>query len=329
MKVLVAEDNFTMRIMVVGVLERWGHQVIPAADGEEAWRILQRLDAPRIALLDWEMPRMDGIEVCRHLRVREKGGAEYTYAILLTSRSEKQEIVAGIEAGADDYVIKPFDQHELRARMRTGSRIIELQMELLQQKEEYRKLSRTDPLTGCLNRRAILGRLAEEMARAKREKRSIGLSMMDIDHFKLVNDSHGHATGDAVLQELILRLEQTTRIPETFGRVGGEEFLALWDFTSSEAVLMANERLRSLIECTPFRPQGIDLPITVSIGVTTTAGDETVDAAIARADRALYSAKENGRNRVECALSGPSYEMAYSVTYQQCPRTYRSALEKR
>jgi two-component system, cell cycle response regulator len=328
MKVLVAEDNFTTRIMVMGILERWGHQPVPAADGEEAWRIMQQPDAPRVALVDWEMPRMDGIEVCRHLRAIEMEGAEYTYVILLTSRSEKQEIVSGIEAGADDYVIKPFDQHELRARLRAGCRIIELQIQLLQRKEAYRKLSRTDPLTGCLNSRAILERLAEEMERAKRENRIIGVSMMDIDHFKLVNDSHGHAAGDAVLRELVLRVEQTTRTPETFGRVGGEEFLALCASGSGEAVLMANERLRLLIECTHFRPQGIDLPITVSIGVTTTAGDETVDAAIARADRALYSAKENGRNRVECALSGPSYEMAYSVPLQQRLQSCRIALAK-
>jgi two-component system, cell cycle response regulator len=329
MRVLVAEDNLTTRIMVVGILERWGHQPVPAADGEEAWRILQQPDAPRVALVDWEMPRMDGIEVCRHLRAREKEGAEYTYVILLTSHSEKQEIVSGIEAGADDYVVKPFDQHELRARMRAGCRIIDLQIQLLHKKEAYRKLSRTDPLTGCLNSRAILERLAEEMARAKRENRIIGLSMLDIDHFKRINDLHGHAAGDAVLRELVLRLEQTTRVPETFGRVGGEEFLALWAFASGEAVLMANERLRLLVECTSFRPQGIDLSITVSIGVTTTDGDETVDAALSRADRALYFAKENGRNRVECSLSGPSYEMAYSVPHQQSPRAYRSALEKR
>ena len=304
MKVLVAEDNLTMRIMVSGILERWGHQAVPAADGEEAWRIMQQPDAPRVALLDWEMPRMDGIEVCRHLRDREKGGAEYTYVILLTSRSEKQEIVSGIEAGADDYVVKPFDHHELRARVRAGSRIIELQIELLQRKEAYRELSRMDPLTGCLNRRAILEQLSEEMALAQRENRIIGVSMLDIDHFKRINDSHGHAAGDAVLRELVLRLGQTMRTPETFGRIGGEEFLALWTSAGGEALLMANERLRFLIENTPFRPQEIKLPLTVSIGVTTTTGDETADAVIARADQALYSAKENGRNRVECVQLG-------------------------
>ena len=304
MKVLVAEDNGTMRIMVAGVLARWGHQAVTAADGEEAWRIMQQPDAPRIALLDWEMPGIDGVEVCRRLRARESEGADYTYAILLTSHSEKNEIVAGIEAGADDYVVKPFDQHELRARVRTGSRIIELQMELLQSKEEYRRLSRTDPLTGCLNRRAILDRIAEEMKLATKEGTMIGLSMMDIDHFKHVNDAHGHATGDVILREFVARLGEIVRSPETFGRVGGEEFLALWTARDNEDIVAINERFRSLIEEAPFQTTENNLPVTVSIGVTTTAGNETVDAAIARADRALYAAKESGRNRVKYDFTG-------------------------
>ena len=299
MKVLVAEDNGTMRIMVAGVLARWGHQAVAAADGEEAWRIMQQPDAPRIALLDWEMPGMDGIEICRRLRARESEGAEYTYAILLTSHSEKNEIVAGIEAGADDYVVKPFDQYELRARVRTGSRIIELQTELLQRKEEYRRLSRTDPLTGCLNRRAILDRIAEEMQLATKKGTMIGLSMMDIDHFKHVNDAHGHATGDEILREFVARLGENVCSPETFGRMGGEEFLALWTARDNEDIIAINERFRSLVEEAPFRAIGNSLQVTISIGVTTTAGNETVDAAVARADRALYAAKESGRNRVK------------------------------
>jgi len=304
MKVLVADDNGTMRIMVAGVLARWGHQVVAAADGEEAWRIMQQPDAPRIALLDWEMPGIDGVEVCRRLRARESEGAEYTYAILLTSRSEKDEIVAGIEAGADDYVVKPFDQHELRARVRTGSRIIELQMELLQSKEEFRRLSRTDPLTGCLNRRAILDRIADEMQSATTEGTIIGLSMMDIDHFKNINDAYGHATGDVMLREFVARLGENVRSPEMFGRVGGEEFLAFWTARDNEDIVAINERFRSLIEKTPFQAIGNSLPVTISIGVTTTAGNETVDAAIARADRALYAAKESGRNRVKYDFTG-------------------------
>ena len=299
MKVLVAEDNGTMRIMVAGVLARWGHQAVTAADGEEAWRIMQQPDAPRIALLDWEMPGIDGVEVCRRLRARESEGANYTYAILLTSHSEKNEIISGIEAGADDYVVKPFDQHELRARVRTGSRIIELQMELLQSKEEYRRLSRTDPLTGCLNRRAVLDRIAEEMTLATKEGTMIGLSMMDIDHFKHINDAHGHAVGDVILREFVDRLSEIVLSPETFGRVGGEEFLALWKAGNNNEIVAVNERFRSLIEEAPFQTTENNLPVTVSIGVTTTAGNETLDAAVARADRALYAAKESGRNRVK------------------------------
>jgi two-component system, cell cycle response regulator len=289
-----------MRIMVAGILKRWGHQPILAADGEEAWQIMQQPDAPQIALLDWEMPRIDGVEVCCRLRAREKEGVAYTYAILLTSRSEKQEIAAGIEAGADDYVVKPFDQLELQARMRIGSRIIELQNELLQRKEEYRRLSLSDPLTGCFNRRAILEKLDEEMAQAKQEGRTIGMSMMDIDHFKHINDSYGHAAGDAILLQFVRRLGRFMCLPDTFGRLGGEEFLALWTSKDSEEVLvMANESFRFLIENAPFQIPEIEVPLTISIGTTITSGDETVDAAIARAGQALYSAKDNGRNRIE------------------------------
>lgn len=300
MKVLVAEDNYTMRIMVAGVLKRWGYEPIPVCDGKEAWQLMQQDGAPRIALLDWEMPGMDGIEVCRRLRAREVDGAEYTYTILLTSRGEKNEIVAGIEAGADDYVIKPFDPNELRARVRTASRIVELQAELLQSKEEYRKLSHTDPLTGCLNRRAILQRVEEEIKGANGEGRAIGLSMMDIDHFKRINDSHGHATGDAVLREFAARLGGVMSAPDVFGRVGGEEFLALWLSRPNGDIVVANELFRAQVEEAPFHTDSGELPVTISIGVTTTTGSETVDQAVARADRALYLAKENGRNRVQC-----------------------------
>ncbi len=299
MKVLVAEDNPTMQIMVGGILKRWGHEPVPAADGEEAWQILQQPDAPRIALLDWEMPRMDGVEVCRRVRAREKEDSKYTYVIMLTSRSEKQEIVTGIDAGADDYVIKPFDQYELRARMRTGRRIIDLQMELMQRKEEFRRLSLTDPLTGCLNRRAIMERLDEEMVHAKREGGTIGVSMMDIDHFKCINDSHGHAIGDEILKEFVRKLEQSMRESDAFGRVGGEEFLALWASVDSKVLRTINDRFRGVIEQTPFPMPEIELHFTVSIGVTITSGNETAEAAVSRADQALYAAKEKGRNRVE------------------------------
>jgi two-component system, cell cycle response regulator len=301
MKVLVADDNPTMQIMVGGILKRWGHEPVSAADGKEAWRILQQPDAPRIVLLDWEMPGMDGVEVCRRVRAREKENAKYTYIILLTSRSEKQEVVAGIDAGADDYIIKPFDLSELHARMRTGWRIIELQMELFQRNEEYRRLSCTDPLTGCLNRRAILERLAAEMASARREGRIFGVSMIDIDHFKRINDSHGHAIGDDVLREFVRRLNQSMRASDAFGRIGGEEFLALWIPANSISIRTLNERFRLLVEKTRFSTPVIELPVTISIGVTTTSIDETADAVVARADLALYSGKSNGRNRVEAA----------------------------
>ena len=299
MKVLVAEDNLTTRTMMAAILKNWGFEVVAAIDGEEAWTMLQEADAPRMALLDWEMPGLDGVEICRRIRERETAGNAYTYLLLLTSRGDQRDIVTGIEAGADDYVVKPFDRHELRARMRVGQRIIELQTELYRLQEKFRHLSRTDSLTGCLNRRAILERLEAELARARRDGKPLGVAMLDIDHFKPINDARGHAAGDEVLCGLVRRLECETRLSDMFGRIGGEEFLILWPATDLESGCLAAESIRAGIEH-PFFSVGEDqFPVTVSIGVTASGGDEPAEATVARADEALFAAKQNGRNRVD------------------------------
>lgn len=299
MNILIAEDDLTTRTMLTAILKRWGFEVTAAADGETAWRLLREPDAPRVALLDWEMPGLDGVEICRRVRARETDGTVYTYLLLLTSRNDRQDIVAGIEAGADDYVVKPFDQHELRARIRTGQRIIELQTELYRLQEEFRRQSRTDPLTGCLNRRAILERLDSELARAKRDGRPLGAAMLDLDRFKSINDSHGHAAGDEVLRELVRRLTGGIRVSDMFGRIGGEEFLALWPATDRDGIRIVGERIRAGVEQPHFTVSGIELPVTVSIGVTDSGGGESAEDVMARVDEALYAAKQNGRNRVE------------------------------
>ena len=301
MKVLVAEDNLTTRTMMAAILKKWGFDVVAAVDGEEAWAILQEADAPRMALLDWEMPGLDGVEICRRMRERETVGNAYTYLLLLTSRKDQQDIVTGIEAGADDYVVKPFDRHELHARMRTGQRIIELQIELYRLQEKFHHLSRTDPLTGCLNRRAILERLDAELARARHDRKPLGVAMLDIDHFKSINDAHGHAAGDEVLCGLVRRLECEMRLSDMFGRIGGEEFLMLWSATDHDGIRIVAERIRVCVEQPFFPVGGGQFPVTVSIGVTTSDGDEPPETAMARADEALYAAKQNGRNRVESA----------------------------
>jgi two-component system, cell cycle response regulator len=199
LRVLVAEDARFARHLLQGALHGWGYQVVLAEDGEQAWRALQGPDPPSIALLDWMMPGLDGLEVCR--KVRQAGREPYTYVILLTGRDRQEDVVAGLAAGADDYLRKPFDNLELEARIRTGRRIVELQAELIAAREALRQQATTDPLTGLANRRTILETLGRELERCRRSKAACAVVFVDLDHFKQVNDTHGHSAGDEVLRQ--------------------------------------------------------------------------------------------------------------------------------
>jgi diguanylate cyclase (GGDEF)-like protein len=307
MRVLVADDSPTIRALLSGALQRWGFDVIQCTDGEQAWGVLTGPEAPSLALVDWEMPIMDGIRVCEKVRAREAEGAPYTYLILLTARRDQEDVIAGMDAGADDYVVKPFDEAELRVRLRAGRRIVELQGELYRMQEMFRVQSRTDPLTSCLNRRAIIERFEAELHRAQRDGRPLAVGVLDIDHFKHVNDAHGHAAGDAVLRELTRRLTAVTRANDAFGRTGGEEFVVLWPGATPAEARVAAERIRFRVSQEPFATPAGPLVVTVSLGVATSAGEEPVDTALARADAALYAAKAGGRNRVVLASAdGPT-----------------------
>ncbi len=300
MKVLVADDSATIRALLRSSLKRWGFDaILEASNGEEAWAHLQAQDAPSLALIDWEMPGVDGVELCRRVRAREEQGeSAYTYMILFTARGGRRDVVSGMEAGADDYVVKPCDEHELRVRVRAGRRIVELQAELYRLQEQFKAQSRTDPLTGCLNRRGIVERLGAELAMAGRDRRPVSVAVLDLDHFKSVNDTYGHAAGDAVLQELVRRVGATIRASDSLGRIGGEEFLVLWAGLSPEVSRVAAERVRVVVEERPFVVGTSKIHLTVSLGLTTTWGAEAQEAVIARADQALYGAKQAGRNRV-------------------------------
>ena len=299
MKILIAEDDTTSRRILETVLSKSGFEVISTKNGRDAWEMLQETDAPRLAVLDWMMPEIDGAEICRRVREREKGKERYTYLILLTARNAREDIVAGMESGADDYVVKPFDHHELRVRIRAGQRITELQSDLIATKQELLTLSRTDALTGVLNRRAILSRISTELSRASREGTPISLSMLDIDHFKQVNDTYGHLAGDTVLRECTKRIRSALRQYDSLGRFGGEEFLVVVPGVEKELAVAVSERIRSAIADADFRVDGTPIQITVSQGVVAWDGVATVDRLVAAADKALYRAKENGRNRVE------------------------------
>jgi len=310
MRILVAEDEITYRHMLKTFLTKWGYEVVVASDGLEAWEALWSEDRPRLAILDWMMPGMDGVEICR--AIRQGKSDPYIYLLLLTSRDQKQDMVQGFEAGADDYLIKPFDPHELRARIHAGGRIVELQDRLIRAQEALRVQATHDPLTGLLNRRACLDSLLAELSRGGRTGSPVCIGMADIDHFKRVNDAHGHLTGDEVLCEVARRMQDSLRRYDAIGRFGGEEFLLVLPGCSIEEGVKLAERICHVVSSEPVKVKNWSFEVSISLGVAVAnqpaPGD--VEALLRSADAALYRAKEAGRNRVEFSteLCKPSPE---------------------
>jgi two-component system, cell cycle response regulator len=298
MRVLIAEDDPISRRVLESTLGKWGYEVLVTCDGAQAFDALQGEDAPRLAVLDWMMPEMDGSTLCKH--VREMDGGEYFYLILLTARQQKEDIIAGLEAGADDYVIKPFDARELRVRIRCGRRIIELQNELLATRDELTIQATHDSLTGLLNRSALFEAIEREHARAQRMGGSYSVVMVDLDHFKKINDTYGHQAGDAVIREACQRMLAQTRQYDTVGRYGGEEFLVLLPQSDLAGGIQEATRINESIRSRPFDIGTTQLPVTASLGVASSEqdGNLTVQELIHQADEALYHAKQAGRNRV-------------------------------
>lgn len=298
-RVLAAEDNPIFQSVLRNMLRHWGYEALIARDGIEAWSILQSEDAPRLAILDWMMPGMDGVDVCRH--VRAAGREPYIYIVLLTARTQAADLVQGMEAGADDYLTKPFAAPELRVRLRAGIRILDLQEQLVATREALRVQATHDVLTGLLNRGAILQALETELDRAGRRKEPLSVMMADVDRFKLVNDTHGHQVGDAVLVEAARRMKLAIRRYDSLGRYGGEEFLFVLPGCGRESAAAEAERIRAVIADEPFTAGELRLSVTCSVGVSPreAGGGEHVDQLIQRSDQALYHAKANGRNRVE------------------------------
>lgn len=269
-------------------------------NGAQAWEALQQPGAPKLVLLDWNMPEMDGVEVVR--RVRTLVTSEPPYIIILTSDGAKASIVAGLETGANDYVVKPYDTHELLARIRVGQRMVELQAKLLEARNALAHEAMHDPLTGAANRRAIMETLAREISRTTRQNAGLSIGICDIDHFKKVNDAHGHLVGDEVLCGVVRLLEGSLREYDRVGRWGGEEFLVVAPGNTEDAGRLY-ERLRAALAGNPIPTQAGELSMTVSIGAATWRADESVEELLGAADTALYQAKDRGRNRVYVAAA--------------------------
>lgn len=296
MKILIADDDLVSRRLLERTLMALGHEVTAVGDGLSATAVLLGPDGPRVAILDWMMPGTTGLEVCRLVRERP---VPYVYILLLTTRDRREDIVAGLDAGADDFLTKPFDAFELRARLRPGERIVDLQEGLIEAREALRELSIRDSLTGLWNRRMILDQLGSELSRARRDGKPLAVAIADLDHFKRVNDSFGHATGDAVLREAAKRMRSAVRDCDFIGRYGGEEFLLVLPGCDGAAGRLVAERVRGRIAAGPVQTDEGLVPTTVSLGLAWSATAVVKsDALIDAADDALYRAKAEGRNRV-------------------------------
>jgi two-component system cell cycle response regulator len=300
-KILLADDERIARTLVRGWLESWGYEVVIAERGDEALAILEAQQDIHLCLLDWVMPGLDGVDVCRKLRA---GPPEpYRYLILLTARSQPEHVVEGLEAGADDYIVKPCNMLELRVRLRAGARVVELQKALLDARDAMRFEATHDALTGVLNRAGLLKELDSELNRSSRVGRPLSVLYVDVDHFKRVNDDRGHATGDLVLLEITRRLGQGVRAYDKLGRLGGEEFLVILPECDTKLGVIVAERLRRLVARAAIDAASGGISCSVSVGV---AGTDLLlgvsrEALVQAADRALYRAKAEGRDRVVVA----------------------------
>ncbi len=302
MNVLIAEDDPALQHMLRTLLTKWGYEVVVAANGDAAWEILQGQDAPRLALLDWLMPGMDGVEICRE--ARKRSAQAYCYLLLLSSKGDRVDVVDGLQSGADDYLTKPFHPDELRARLRAGERILMLEDKLVAAQQVLQFKASHDGLTGLLNRGAILETLQRELQRGCREKNPLGVLLLDLDHFKSINDQKGHDVGDEVLREASRRMLASVRSYDAVGRYGGEEFLILVPGCNSANACDRAEQIRVAIAGSPIETLGGLVRVSASIGVASAVDGASweADALVHAADVALYRAKRNGRNRVEFEL---------------------------
>ncbi|MEQ1824502.1 MAG: diguanylate cyclase [Pirellula sp.] len=305
-KILIADDDGLSLGMLRGVLSKSGYEVVSANNGNTAWELLQSNDAPRLAILDWGMPGLEGIEICRRLRQLRTNTP--CYVILITARNTKADIVSGLQAGANDFITKPFDRSELLARVQVGRTVTELQAEI-------QALASRDSLTKLLNRHALTEEADREWSRSNRFQGPLSCVMLDIDYFKKINDTHGHLVGDVVIASVADVLRQGSRVSDVIARYGGEEFCALLPETNESQAAHWAEQIRIKIENLKISSGDATVQVTVSLGVaehleTMAKPNELIE----ESDQCLLFAKQSGRNRVMVAshLSGARADLEAS-----------------
>jgi diguanylate cyclase (GGDEF)-like protein len=296
-KVLVVDDSAVHLKLLEYTLSPEFDIVHQARNGRQAMEIFER-ERPEFVITDCVMPDLTGFELCERVRAAQ---SSYTYIIMVTSIAEKENVVKGLAAGADDYLTKPFDTGELLARVKVGRRLIDLQRQLEEYNRTLEHIALTDPLTRLPNRRAIDAWADRQLRAAERYQFSFWVVLIDLDHFKRVNDTYGHDAGDSVLQTVGGILESHTRSSDMSGRMGGEEFVHIVTHADEKHMPMIVERTRAKISAQTFSFGDSVLTVTASFGVAGFHGEKApaFGALLSRADRALYRAKQNGRNRAE------------------------------
>lgn len=305
-RVIVADDNERDRLLLQYVLDKWGFDVCLASNGLEAWELLQSEDVPTIALLDRVMPKLDGIQLCH--KIRSVPRRHYTYVVIVTAMSEKEHMVSGLRAGADDYLAKPFDGDELQSRLLVAERILGIQEELVDAHERAKIHAIQvvqDCLTQLLNRAGIMDALNHEISRSHRSREPFAVIMADVDHFKHINDTYCHPAGDEVLYEVASRIKRSMRAYDSVGRYGGGEFLSIVPGCDESTAFQVAEKIRQAVGGTPLKILGEDKTVTISLGVNAMAGETSAHAILSAADAALYQAKAGGRNCTKLASTIP------------------------
>jgi len=297
MKVLVADDEPVNRRLLEILLSKWGYEVSVAADGKEAWRHLQGAACPRIAILDWMMPELDGVEVCR--KMREAKNRRPVYVLLLTAKQATENANGRYESVADDYLPKPYSAYELKARLRAAKRILELEDQLHEASEALQVETSRDTLTGLWNRSSILEILQREIHRGGRQNSFLTILMIDIDDLRQINHQHGHLAGDAVMREVARRIRNSIRVYDSLGRYSGGRFVIVSPDCDRSGAMSQAQRIQSIVSEETFKTFKGDFPVTISTGIAVGSSSHQADELISAADAALAEARKAGPNRIE------------------------------